>query len=587
NATDLDAALEETRKRHENLRAVVLLSDGDWNTGNAPASAATRLRAAQVPVYAVPLGSEEALPDIEVTSLEPPTFSVVGKAVQIPFALRSTLAFDYQVEVTLTLDSGATLKREVVVPAQGQVRDMFFWTPDEVGDVKVSLDVPPHQDELLKENNRAEVAVAIKQESIKVLVVESTPRWEYRYLRNALERDPGVDVRCMLFHPGLSARGGGANYLKQFPQAVEELSEYDVIFLGDVGVGPSQLTAEDCARIRGIVENQASGLIFLPGMSGRQRELLSTELKDLYPVLLDDQNPHGFGTGHKASYLLTEMGTSSLLTKLGDTPEENVAIWTRLPGFQWRSPAYRARAGTDVLAIHQQSRAPILVTKTFGTGKVLFMGTDGAWRWREGVEDQYHYRFWGQVARWMAYQRHMAEGESLRIFYTPDRPTSGNVVTLNATVLDAAGAPLVNGEVAATLVDPQGATTQLKFQSAGDGWGLYQSRFRPETSGDYRLTVHCDTTSSSLETVIPVQGTQREMVGKPARPDVLAEIAAITRGAVIPAERIDSICDVVLQLPPREATVRRKAIWASPWWAGTLIAGLAIFWAGRKMTGAI
>ena len=45
------------------------------------------------------------------------------------------------------------------------------------------------------------------------------------------------------------------------------------------------------------------------------------------------------------------------------------------------------------------------------------MGTDGAWRWRKGVEDKYHYRFWGQVVRWMAYQRNMAKGETMRLYY--------------------------------------------------------------------------------------------------------------------------------------------------------------------------
>ena len=39
--------------------------------------------------------------------------------------------------------------------------------------------------------------------------MESVPRWEYRYLRNALSRDPGVDVSCLLFQPGLARRGGG------------------------------------------------------------------------------------------------------------------------------------------------------------------------------------------------------------------------------------------------------------------------------------------------------------------------------------------------------------------------------------------
>ena len=77
-----------------------------------------------------------------------------------------------------------------------------------------------------------------------------------------------------------------------------------------------------------------------------------------------------------------------------------------------------------------------LVTQTFGAGKVLFMGTDGAWRWRKGVEDKYHYRFWGQVVRWMAYQRNMAKGETMRLYYSPDQPQLGKSVTLKANVME-------------------------------------------------------------------------------------------------------------------------------------------------------
>ena len=586
-ATDLDAALEAARTAHANLRAVVLLSDGDWNQGPSPANASSRLRIRQVPVYAVTLGSEAALPDIEVTALEPPTFSVVGKSLQIPFSLRSTLATDYEVEVTLSVDSGAELTRQVVVPAMGQVRDMFFWVPDQLGDVKLSLEVPPHRDEVQRENNSAGVTVAIKAESLKVLVVESTPRWEYRYLRNALERDPGVDVSCLLFHPGLAKRGGGHGYLTEFPQTSEALAVYDVIFLGDVGIRPGQLTPEDCRRVKGLVQNQASGLILMPGMQAHQFSLLDTELKDLYPVVLDEHAPRGFGSRTASHPVLTDLGQSSLLTKLADSAEENAAIWRGLPGFQWRSPAIQGRPGCDVLAIHEDSRAPLLVTKTFGTGKVLFMGTDAAWRLREGVEDKFHYRFWGQVARWMAYQRHMAEGEWLRVFYAPDRPTAGNVVTLSATVLDPNGTPLNGAHVQAQLRDPAGEVQQLRFQPVGDEWGLYASRFSPPRVGTYQLRLTCQETAAVLETSIEVQGQPREMIGKPARYDVLREIAEITRGRVLAADQLNRLCDLVLQLPPPEPVIRRKQIWASPYWAGTLVACLGAFWVGRKMSGAV
>ena len=75
---------------------------------------------------------------------------------------------------------------------------------------------------------------------------------------------------------------------------------------------------------------------------------------------------------------------------------------------------------------NDEGRIPLLVTRPYGNGKVLFMGTDGAWRWRLGVEDKYHYRFWGQVIRWMAHQRHLAQGERIRLSFSPETPRTGH-----------------------------------------------------------------------------------------------------------------------------------------------------------------
>lgn len=585
--TDINDAVARMLKQHKNLRAIVLGTDGDWNSGESPANAATRCRINGIPIYTVAIGSEVPIPDIQVAALEPPTYSVVGKSLQVPFTLRSTMATDYEASVTLETETGLKLDKVVTVPAMGQVREMFFWTPDEVGDVALHLSVEPHLDETIKDNNKKSVTVAIKPESLQVLVIESFPRWEYRYLRNALDRDPGVEVSCLLFHPGLSKRGGGQGYIKDFPATLEKLAKYDVVILGDVGVREGQLSSADCDLLKGLVEKQASGLVFMPGMQGNQYSLLNTELDEIYPVTLDSASRGGFGSQIASTFVLTEIGQTSLLTKLADTERENDSVWRNLPGFQWRSPAVKSRPGTEVLAVHEESRAPLLVTKTYGTGKVLFMGTDGAWRWREGVEDKYHYRFWGQVARWMAYQRHMAKGEMLRMFYTPDRPEPGNTVTLNAIVLDPSGSPLNKGNVTAEITDPQGIVQKSRLRPNGSEWGLYTCRFTPNRVGDYKVALFCKETAAVLEANLSVQGEVREKIGQPARYDVLREVAKLSRGEFIPYDSIEVLQDQILNLPPPEPTVRRRRIWASPIWAGMLVGIMGIFWVGRKMKGAI
>ena len=42
----------------------------------------------------------------------------------------------------------------------------------------------------------------VENKIIRALIVDSFPRWEYRFLRNALNRDPGVDLSCILIPSG-------------------------------------------------------------------------------------------------------------------------------------------------------------------------------------------------------------------------------------------------------------------------------------------------------------------------------------------------------------------------------------------------
>lgn len=591
--TNLHEPLATATQRFKNLRGVVLASDGDWNTGEPPVLAAAALRLKNIPVFAVPVGSSSRLPDLELLSLDSPTFGITGKSVRIPFSIESTLPRESLTTVTLKTSDGEEITKEVRVAAMGRTTDAVLWKPKVPGDYTLTLDVPRQSEELLADNNTLTAPIVIREEKLRVLVVESVPRWEYRYLRNALSRDPGVEVSCLLFHPGLAKSGGGSkDYIKQFPQGLDELSKFDVVFLGDVGLEDGQLTAEDCRLLKGLVEHQASGLVFMPGWQGRQLSLQETELDDLCPVVLDPVQPGGWGSRTASHFELTELGRRSLLTRLADTQEDNIEVWEDLPGFQWYAPVVRAKAGCDVLCVHKDvsnefGRLPLLATRTFGAGKVLFMGTDGAWRWRKGVEDKYHYRFWGQVVRWMAYQRNMAKGETMRMYYSPEQPQVRQTIALSANVMERSGEPLPRGEVAARIVAPSGKAETVRFHSSGDEWGAFAARFTAEEPGRHDVTLTCKETGASLEASFFVQGGAVERIGRAARPEVLEEIARVSRGEMVGLDRLEHVVQSLAALPEPPPSVRRVQLWCHPAVASVLIGMLCAFWIGRKMVGLI
>ena len=61
----------------------------------------------------------------------------------------------------------------------------------------------------------------------------------------------------------------------------------------------------------------------------------------------------------------------------------------------------------------------------------------------------------------------------MRLFYSPDRPRTGEVLTLNANVMSPTGEPLRDGVVIAQISAPSGKTASVRLTSAGEeAWGL-------------------------------------------------------------------------------------------------------------------
>ena len=587
--TDLDTPLIDLLAKQTNLRAVVMLSDGDYNLGQPPVAAAQKLRLRGVPLFPIPVGSKVRLPDLDLLSVTAPTYGIVGENVQIPLPIRSSLDRQVRTVVRLRDETGHERTKDIVIPPNAETYDSILWRLEKEGSSTLELTIPVADGELVATNNARKFTIAGRPEKIRVLLIETLPRWEYRFLRNALERDPGVELSCLLFHPALGP-GEGKDYLKEFPSKIEDLAKYDVIFIGDVGT--EQITKEQCALIRGLVENQASGLIFMPGSQGNEFSLLDTELSDLMPVILDDANKKGMAESIPSPLTLTTEGRASLLTMLGNNEEENPEIWRRLPGFYWHAPVIKAKGGAEVLAVHGNRRGkfgpiPLLVTKPAGSGKVLFMGIDSAWRWRRGVEDLYHYRFWGQVARWMSYQRNMAAGQRVRLFFNPERPEPGSTVTLNANAFDPNGAPLKEGTVSVDITAPDGRTQRIELQKNDTAWGAFTGRFKVDLPGAWKLRATATGAEDKpLETTLLAQGVEVEKVGQPARPEVLEEMAKVSRGRIVQPAQLADLIQEITALPAPRPLENRIPLWSH--WAtiAALVTLLGIFWIGRKLNGA-
>jgi hypothetical protein len=591
NGTDLDEALESAFHRFNNLKAVLLLSDGDWNLGKSPLSAATRYREQNIPVFTVAVGRETPLPDLALENVSAPAYGLFGEEIAIPFKVTSHLPREVKTTVSIVDENGEAASKQITIPPNGEVEESILWSPRAVGDVTATVKLPVEPDEAIAENNEQTFHTSIRVEKLKVLVVDSLPRWEYRYLRNALARDPGVELSCLLLRPDLGP-GEGAHYIPAFPDSKEALSPYDVVFLGDIGIGQDELTDNDAELLKGLVEQQGSGLVFVPGRRGREITFLDSPLKDLYPVELDTTKPGGIGLQNESQLILTSTGRRHWLTRFDSDEDRNDELWKQLPGFFWSASVEKSRPGSEVLAVHSGmrnswGRMPLLVTRPGGNGKVLFLGTDSAWRWRRGVEDKFHYRFWGQVVRWMAHQRHLSEKDGIRLSYSPETPQAGDTVFLQSTILDQSGFPIDKGAVTGKVTSPAGRAERLDFTQLDGGWGVFKSSFTAQEAGKYKLEIASDQYGRRLDTELLVARPLLEKQGLPVNSEILREISAVTRGANVSVDDLDKIVNQISLLPEPQPIEKRLRLWNEPAWGGVILLLLTIYWIGRKWAGLI
>ena len=216
--TDIYSALADLVDTRADLRAVIMIGDGDWNARDkpAPVAAAQKMRLKDIPLFSVVTGAPTRLPDLDLLTVKAPTYGIVGENVQIPFTIESSLERDVRTIVRIRDQTGVERTKNITIPRGSTYYDAILWRLQKEGSSTLELSIPFADGELVEKNNRRRFNIAGRPESIRVLVVETLPRWEYRFIRNALSRDPGVDVDCLLLHPQLG-EGDGPDYITAFP----------------------------------------------------------------------------------------------------------------------------------------------------------------------------------------------------------------------------------------------------------------------------------------------------------------------------------------------------------------------------------
>ena len=542
--------LDESSGRH--VAGIILFSDGQNNGGRSPNEAATAAGAAKSPVFAVPVGSSKRLRDVAIVDVFATTPVTVEDTVRVAVTIESS-GFDKRptkVELRDEKDVVMTSKEITLRDTeQQQVELTFKATEPGARYLKVTVPVQPEEPPHLHANNTESVFVRVSDEKLKVLYLEGRAHWDFRFLKNALRRDNGISGRTGKELVDLVLE---AEWLRKpkdvraesLPKTIEELSKYHTVILGDVS--PRLLDPAFVELLAKAVREKGVGLLVQAGPYNMPHRFGSA-LQDLLPVRLEKGLPGRYPRGVPSFRVeLAPEGAMHESTRFYDEPGRNQNAWANLPRYYWSAAADRAAPGATVLAWNPTPTAygkvPLIAHHYAGQGRVMFVGTDETFRWRQNVGERFFYRFWGQATRFVA-RRDTRGGKKSWMEVRPLRATPGEPAEVELMAFDPEGKPLGNPTHPKQSVQVTGGGKVQMMDVTADPLvkGRYTGRFTPGAAGDYVLTYAAAGEKVPVEARLRAINAADELRQPNLNRALLEQVGIASGGALVELTELPSI----------------------------------------------
>jgi uncharacterized membrane protein len=588
-----------------NTQAIVLLSDGQHNSGESPEEVARRLGDISVPVFTIGLGQQIEPTDLAVLGVDAPSLVAATGRVSGSVSIKDLGATGKSFRLRLTSGEQVVWERMLSSENQANRRVPFDFAVDTILDkqrrpndpgldrsrvvIPLQATVEPIEGEYDLTNNSTEFRLSASTRTRRMLIVDSRSRWETRYIRNVFDRDPTWEVQTIMLWPDQSTLTALDEEPPSFPEDQKTLAEFDVIVWGDVD--PKRVSNEQLILVRDFV-SQGGGIVFVDGERDHLYSLKDSPLGDLVPVRFNATER----ITQKMSLSLTPVGSERAAMALlldGASQDDNQKVWQEL-----QAPStirqVEALPGSEVwlearIDSADQS-APVMVTRLYGGGQVVYLATDQTWRWRYRVADLYHAKFWNQLLEAIMPPPFDVRDQYIALSTGSPQYQAGQKATIRVQMRDASGKAVTDLLVDAITKGDNGSEQITQLRLVDPARGIYQGESMPLTTGSYTTSVRASGYASSASVTssfVVTTPPNRENFRLSQNVSLLTAMATSSGGVYADESEAQRVWDAIKPLSNGKIEVKKLAMAQSFVWFFAVLVLLAIEWWLRKKVGLV
>jgi len=572
----------------EGLAGVVVVSDGVANRGRDPVQAARELGR---PVSAVTVeGSRGWNASIEEVAVNPTARA--GQATPIAVRVRHTGSGSRRAKLVVTEGTQVLAQRDVALPPGGEeiVEEMTI-VPRRAGLAfyRVRLDAGPG--ETIEADNRRAAVQTVTPDRQRVLVLVPGPNWDWTWLKRALDADSSWAAEHALSRPG-GWTALPALPARSVPPAGSALGRYAVVIAQGLSSGDASgaLGTSLSEYVR-----RGGGLVLWSGEGAGGSALAALRGSALARAV-------GLEVGSASGELQPDPPGERLsdLVRIEEDAELVRRFFAGAPPVSGVSPI-AARAGDQVALTGGNGRAPLLLVRRVGRGRVLFVNGSGLWRWGftggDAAAAARYERLWANALRLLS---EPTQSEPLRVVAERPLLSRGEAIPVTGSLQDSRFQPVDGARVEATLERESDLPDAQKGAAAapsalpgairltGQGGGSYAGRWESLPPGRYRLratSVGPGAQRATATSEFMVDDWSPEYLAAASDSQTLDRMAQASGGAAGTADQAASIAGKMSSRAAAGGKLREHRLWESPFFYLIALGLLSGEWFLRRKRG--
>jgi len=221
------------------IGAVVLASDGADNSGGVDLETIAEIRRQRIPIHTIGFGKEQEEKDVELSDVQVPARALPDSRLSATVNFQQHGFSGQKAKITLRDGAKILAQQQVTLKNDGVAQsESVLFSAGSAGVRALEISIDPLSGEENAKNNLVTRLVNVDARKPRILYLEGEPRWEFKFLRRAVEEDRTMDLVTILrttqnkiYRQGIA----NADELKDgFPTKVEELFAFDGLIFGSV-----------------------------------------------------------------------------------------------------------------------------------------------------------------------------------------------------------------------------------------------------------------------------------------------------------------------------------------------------------------